>query len=66
MKYIVICDYPYNTVKHYFETNDEAIGFTPARAIGWGSNRFLQSRVYELSKYSIDDKGVINYTIKWD
>ncbi len=69
MNYIVITDYPYDTLKKFFNNKEEALSYTPNQYSGWKANRLLDTRIYEIESYSekkIDNRTIINYQLKLD
>ena len=62
MKYLIISDYPYHTVKTFFEELDEALKFVPEDNSYSHHKRLLYSRIYELDAYKETEHG-ISYTL---
>lgn len=81
MQYITITDYPYTSIKTFFQTQEEQLAFVPSQnepkawylKMGKGhsiTTRLLNRWDYQLKSYkkTIDEKGDINinYAINWD
>lgn len=62
MNYILICDYPYHTVKTFYVSLFEAMATKPINNVFSNTNRLLNGKIYELSSYNETEHG-INYTI---
>ena len=66
MQYVSISEYPYDSHKKFFLTQEEALVYTPPQWLGWRGNSLLNTRVWRLERYSEQEvKGriIINYSV---
>ena len=56
MEYVVICDYPYDTIKKFFLTLDEALAYKPPDWITIKEFYKLNHRIYKLKSYKEEEK----------